>query len=148
MKAYRVIFLLAAICLVLGLSPSGYYGWLRRPPSARARRDGELKGRILANWVENGGTYGAPQIHAAFLAEGERMSRERVARLMRELGIGGMTCRLFKAGTTRKHANAGPALDSVRRDSSAAGPDQLWVADITQVRTWAGWLYLAVVLDA
>ena len=147
MKAYRATFPLAAMCRVLGLSPSGYYGWLRRPPSARARRDAELKGRILAKWIESGETYGAPRIHAALLAAGERVSRKRVARLMRELGIEGVTRRRFRIGTTKRDAGARAAPDLVRRDFSAGGPDQLWVADITQVRTWAGWLYLAVVLD-
>lgn len=147
MKAYRAIFPLAAMCRVLGLSPSGYYDWLRRPPSARARRDAKLKGGILAKWIESGETYGAPRIHAALLADGERVGRKRVARLMRELGIEGVTRRRFKTGTTKRDAGAGAAPDLVRRDFTAKGPDRLWVADITQVRTWAGWLYLAVVLD-
>ena len=136
------------MCRVLGLSPSGYYDWLRRPPSARARRDAELKGRILAKWIESGETYGCPRIHAALLAEGERVSRKRVARLMRELGIEGVTRRRFKTGTTRKDAKAKPAPDLVEPQLLGRGaPDQLWVADITYVPTWAGWLYLAVVLD-
>ena len=148
MKANRARFPLAAMCRVLGLSPSGYYGWLRRQPSARARRDAELKARILAIWIESGGIYGCPQIHAALLAEGERVGRKRVTRLMRELGIEGVTRRRFKTGTTKRDAKARPAPDLVKRDFSAKSPDQLWVADITQVPTWAGWLYLAVVLDA
>ena len=144
MKAYRAVFPLAVMCRVLGLSTSGYHDWLRRPPSARARRDAELKGGILAIWIESGSVYGCPRIHAALRARGER-----VARLMRELGIEGVTRRRFR-GTTKRDAKARPAPDLVRRDFSAEGPDQLWVADnnITYVRTWAGWLYLAVVLDA
>ena len=148
MKLNRATFPLAAMCRVLGLSPSGYYGWLRRPPSARARRDAELKSRIVAKWIESGETYGAPRIHAALLAEGERVGRKRVARLMRELDIEGVTRRRFKTGTTKRDARARPAPDLVNRDFSAERPDQLWVADITYVRTWTGWLYLAVVLDA
>ena len=148
MKAYRAIFPLAVMCRVLSLSLSGYYDWLHRGPSARARRDAELKGRIVAIWIESGGIYGCPRIHATLLAEGERVSRKRVARLMRELGIEGVTRRRFKTGTTKRDVSAKAAPDLVNRDFSAEGPDQLWVADITQVRTWAGWLYLAVVLDA
>ena len=148
MKAHRATFPLAAMCRVLGLSPSGYYGWLRRPPPARAWRDAELKGRIVAHWIESGETYGCPRIHAALLAEGERVSRKRVARLMRELGIVGVTRRRYKPGTTKRDPKAKPAPDLVNRDFSAAGPDRLWMADITQVRTGTGWLYLAVVLDA
>jgi putative transposase len=148
MRANRAGFPLAAMCRVLGLSPSGYYDWLHRPPSARERRDGELKGRVVAKWIESGETYGAPQIRAALLAEGERVSRKRVARLMRELGIEGVTRRRFRTGTTKRDAKARTAPDLVNRDFAAERPDQLWVADITHVRTWAGWLYLAVVLDA
>ena len=147
MKAHRAMFPLAAMCRVLGLSTSGYHDWLRRPPSARARRDAELKGRIMAAWIESGGIYGCPRIHAALRAGDERVGRKRVARLMRELGIEGVTRRRFRTGTTRRDAGAKAAPDLVNRDFSAEGPDELWVADITQVRTWSGWLYLAVVLD-
>ena len=139
MKLNRATFPLAAMCRVLGLSPSGYYGWLRRPPSARARRDAELKSRIVAKWIESGETYGAPRIHAALLAEGERVGRKRVTRLMSELDIEGVTRRRFKTGTTKRDARARPAPELVNRDFSAERPDQLWVADITYVRTWAGW---------
>ena len=95
---------------------------LRRQPSARARRDAELKDRILAKWIESGGIYGCPRIHAVLLAEGERVSRKRVARLMRELGIEGVTRRRFKTGTTKRDAKARPAPDLVNRDFSARGP--------------------------
>ena len=148
MKAHRAIFPLAAMCRVLGLSTSGYHDWLRRPPSVRARRDAELKGGILTKWIESGGIYGCPRIHAALLAGGERVSRKRVARLMVELGIEGVTRRRFKTGTTKRDVSARAAPDLVNRDFSAEGPDKLWVADITQVRAGVGWLYLAVVLDA
>ena len=148
MRANLAAFTLAAMCRVLGLSTSGYNDWLRRPPSARALRDAELKGGIEVIWRESDGTYGSPRIHAALRAEGERVSRKRVARLMRELGIEGVTRRRFRTGTTKKDPKARPAPDLVNRDFSADGPDRLWVADITYVPTWAGWLYLAVVLDA
>ena len=148
MKENRATFPLAAMCRVLSLSPSGYYDWLTRPPSDRARRDIELQGKILLIWGGSGETYGCPRIHAELHAAGERVSRKRVARLMRDLGIQGVTRRRFKTTTTRKDAKARPAPDLVNRNFSADGPDQLWVADITHVPTWAGWLYLAVVLDA
>ena len=148
MKENRATFPLAAMCRVLGLSPSGYYDWLTRPPSDRARRDIELQGKILLSWGGSGETYGCPRIQAELQAAGERVSRKRVARLMRDLGIQGVTRRRFKTATTRKDAKARPAPDLVNRNFSADGPDQLWVADITHVPTWAGWLYLAVVLDA
>ena len=148
MKAYRATFPLAAMCRVLGLSTSGYYDWLKRPPSARTRRDVELQGKILLIWGGSRETYGCPRIQAELQAAGERVSRKRVARLMRDLGIQGVTRRRFKTATTKKDAKARPAPDLVNRNFSADGPDQLWVADITQVSTWNGWLYLAVVLDA
>jgi len=148
MRANLAIFTLAAMCRVLGLSTSGYGDWLRRPPSARALRDAELKVRIEEIWRDSDETYGSPRIHAALQAEGERVGRKRVARLMKELGIEGVTRRRFRTGTTKRDAGAEPAPDLVNRDFSADGPDRLWVADITQVPTWTGWLYLAVVLDA
>ena len=148
MRAHRAVFPLAAMCRGLGLSTSGYHDWLRRPPSARARRDAELKGGILTKWIESGGIHSCPRIHAALRAGGERVGRKRVARLMRELGIEGVTRGRFRTGTTRRDPKAGEAPDLVNRDFSAEGPDELWVADITQVRAGAGWLYLAVVLDA
>ena len=147
MKAHRAEFPLAAMCRVLGLSPSGYYAWLRRPASARARRDDELQDKIQAIWTGSGETYGRPRIHAALRAEGERVGQKRVGRLMRAMGIEGATRRRFKTATTKRDTEARPAPDLVRRDFSASGPDRLWVADITYVPTWAGWLYLAVVLD-
>ena len=113
MKAYRAVFPLAAMCRVLGLSPSGYYGWLRRAPSARARRDAELQIRIMAIWGDSDETYGCPRIHAALLADGERVSRKRVARLMKELDIKGVTRRRFKTGTTKRDAKAKPAPDLI-----------------------------------
>ena len=147
MKAHRAEFPLAAMCRVLGLSPSGYHDWLKRPPSRRARRDEDLEERIGAIWTESGETYGRPRIHAALKAEGERVGQKRVGRLMGGLGIQGVTRRRWRTATTRGDAGARPAPDMVRRDFSASGPDELWVADITYVPTWAGWLYLAVVLD-
>ncbi len=93
MKEKQGTYPLAAMCRVLDLSTSGYYDWLGREPSAQALRDVELKKRILTKWVESGGTYGAPRIHVALQAEGERVARKRVARLMRELEIRGSAAR-------------------------------------------------------
>ena len=78
MKAYRATFPLRAMCRVLGLSTSGYYGWLKRPPSDRARRDIKLQGKILLIWGGSGETYGCPRIHAELQAGGERVSRIRI----------------------------------------------------------------------
>ena len=136
------------MCRVLGLSPSGYYAWLRRGPSARARRDGQLTERIKEIGSANREVYGRPRIHAELREEGERIGAKRVGRLMREAGIVGVSRRRSAKTTTREQRAARVAPDLVDRDFSAAGADQLWVADITYVATWTGFLYVAVVLDA
>ena len=138
---------MATMCRVLDVSESGYYAWRVRPPSARARRDGELLELILAIHAESRGTYGAPRVQAELRAKGVSVSRKRVARLMHHAGVRGVSRRRFVVTTVRDDASV-PAPDLVQRDFEAAGPNQLWVADITYVPTWAGFLYLAVVLDA
>jgi putative transposase len=135
------------MCELLGVSPSGYYGWLQRPPSARHIEDRGLTERILEAHRRSRGTYGAPRIHAELQAAGVRVGRKRVARLMRSAGIEGVH-RRKKHRTTRRNRNQAPAPDLVCRDFNAAGPDRLWVADITYIPTWSGFLYLAVVIDA
>lgn len=134
------------MCRVLGVSTSGYYAWRKREPSERAQKDADLLERIRAYHKESRGTYGAPRIHEDLIAEGIRVGRKRVARLMKKAGLVGVS-RRKKAWTTRKDAEARPAPDLVNRDFEADGPDRLWVADITYVPTWAGFLYLAVVID-
>ncbi len=92
-------------------------------------------------------TYGAPRIHAELAAEGTPVGRNRVARLMREAGLAGVS-RRKRPCTTQRREDARPAPDLVDRKFTAEAPDRLWVADITYLPTWAGFLYLAVVLDA
>jgi putative transposase len=135
------------MCELLGVSPSGYYGWLQRPVSQRELEDRELTERILEAHRRSRGTYGAPRIHAELRADGVRVGRKRVARLMRAAGIEGVH-RRRKHHTTRRDRNQAPAPDLVNRDFTAGGPDRLWVADITYIPTWSGFLYLAVVIDA
>ena len=147
MKANQARWPVRTICRVLGLSASGYYAWVRRKPSARERRDGQLRERITAIWRANREVYGRPRIHAELQAENERVGHKRVARLMKQAGIEGASRRRGPRTTTRGAATR-PAPDLVERNFTAAGADQLWVADITYVPTWAGFLYVAVVLDA
>jgi putative transposase len=138
----------ATMCRLLGVSTSGYYGWRARGPSARARADEDLLGRIVDIHAQSRGTYGAPRVKAELdLSHGIHCGQKRVARLMRRGGLQGVH-RRRRQGLTRRDPNAQPAGDLVRRDFSPEAPDRLWVADITQHRTWAGWLYLAVVIDA
>ncbi len=147
MKAHQAAFPIRASCRVLGLSPSGYYAWLKRPTSARARRDTELEQRIVEVWRENREVYGRPRIHEDLKAQGERVAAKRVARLMKKLGIVGAS-RRKGTFTTQRDRDARPAPDLVDRNFKADRPDHLWVADITYIPTSAGFLYLAVVLDA
>jgi putative transposase len=135
------------MCRVLGVSASGYYARLTRPPAARARVDAELSTRIRAIHQYSRGTYGAPRIHAELTAEGIHVGRKRVARLMKAAGLSGVSRRQWMVTTRRDH-HARPAPDLVERNFSAPAPDRLWVADITYIPTGAGFLYLAVVLDA
>jgi len=138
---------IATLCRVLGVSPSGYYAWSTRPPSARSKADQVLLVQIHAIHERSRGTYGAPRIHAELRECGVRCGRKRVARLMRQAGLAGVQRRRYRS-TTRQNPDAVAALDLVQRDFTASGPDQLWVADVTYVPTGEGWLYLATVLDA
>ena len=135
------------MCRVFGVSPSGFYAWSGRAPSARAIRDAELSARIRVFHARSKGAYGAPNIHADLHDEGTRVGRKRVARLMKADGLAGVSRRKWVT-TTVRDADATPAADLVERQFSADAPNRLWVADITYIPTWAGFLYLAVVLDA
>src|SRR5690349_21782858 len=136
------------MCRRLGVSTSGFYAHRSRPPSARSVADAALTSTIRAVHAGSRGTYGAPRVHAELVdAHGVRCGRNRVARLMRRAGLAGV-CRRRAARTTRRDEAAAPAPDLVQRAFAAAAPDTLWVADITYLPTWSGFLYLAVVLDA
>jgi putative transposase len=135
------------MCRVLGLSTSGYYAWLLRTPSARAVANDALLARMREIHVFSRESYGAPRMYAELRDEGVLVNRKRVARLMKQDGLVGVT-RRKKWRTTKRDPGARPAPDLVQRDFRATGPDQLWVADITYVPTASGFLYLAVVVDA
>ena len=147
MSAHQAAHAVTAMCRVLGVSPSGYYAWRQRPLSARAIRDVIVSAAIDAAHRGSRGTYGAPRIHAELAARGTPVGRKRVARLMRALGIQGLS-RRKSVVTTQRNETGRPAPDLVDRQFTVSGPDRLWVADITYVPTWTGFLYLAVVLDA
>ncbi len=147
MRANRASYLIATMCRLLGVSTSGYHAWLRRPPSARAATDASLLERIREIHATSRGTYGAPRIHAALAADGRRVGRKRVARLMRAARLAGAS-RRRGVRTTWRDSSARPAPDLAQRGFTADAPDRLWVANITYIPSWAGFLYLAVVLDA
>lgn len=140
------MFSIRAMCRVLEVSTSGYYAWRGRMISVRSRENEALRGKIRAIHDRSRHTYGSPRIHAELKDEGTRVGRKRVARLMRESGLVGVS-RRRRVRTTRRDPAARPAPDLVDRKFAASGPNQLWVADITYLPTLAGFLYLAVVLD-
>jgi putative transposase len=135
------------MCRVLEVSRSGYHAWASREPSARAIADRALGGRIAEIHVESGKTYGSPRVHAELLLDhGIRVGRKRIERLMRQAGLSGMI-RRRRGRTTVSVPGIRTAPDLVERDFNPTEPNRLWAADITYIRTWEGWLYLASVMD-
>ena len=134
------------MCRVLGVSSSGYYAWAKRAPSARATSDAALMERIGAVHAASHGTYSSPRVHAELVESGLSIGRKRVARLMKAAGLAGVSRRRFVTTTVRDGGRQAP--DLVQRSFTAGAPNVLWVADITYIPTWSGFLYLAVVLDA
>ena len=147
MRVHQATHPITTLCRVLGVSASGYYAWAVRPASARATADAALGAQIRAIHERSRGTYGERRIHAELADFGVHVSRKRVARLMRAMGLAGVS-RRKRSTTTTRDRDARPAPDLVDRDFTAPGPDHIWVADITYIPTWAGFLYLAVVLDS
>lgn len=147
MKANQAIHNVRMMSRLLRVSASGFYDWKDRAPSHRARRDIELTGCIHRIHLGSKGIYGAPMIHAELAQDHDiRVGCKRVARLMRRAGIKGIYPKSFVI-TTTPGVTAAPCNDLVARQFKARGPDQLWVADITFVPTWEGFVYLAIVLD-
>lgn len=144
--AERAHHTVSLMCRVLEVSRSGFHAWLRRWPSRRWVDDVRVSELIHRIHSESRGSYGAPRIHAELRARGVRVSRKRVERLMRRHGLSGLVKRR-RAKTTVRVPGVRPAPDLVRRDFRPTEPDRLWVADLTEVQTWEGKLYVAVVLD-
>jgi putative transposase len=137
---------LGVLCKTLGVSRPGYYAHARRGPSAHATRDVELGAKIANIHAGSRKRYGSPRVHDALREGGERVSRKRVARIMKEQDLRGKRRRRFRVTTQSDHPFpiAGNVL---ARDFSCMKPDQKWVGDITYVWTREGWLYLAVLVD-
>ena len=142
----EVAFPVAVLCRVLGVSPSGYYAWARRPASVRAHRDEELGARVRAAHAASKGRYGSPRVHAELCANGEKVGRKRVARLMKAANLAGRKRRKFRSTTDSNHAFP-IAPNVLERDFTATAPNEVWVTDITSIWTREGWLYLAAILD-
>ena len=148
MSAHQAMYPIRTMARVLKVSASGYYAWRSRPASARATADADLTRHIRTIHAGSHGTYGAPRVHAELKADGLSVGRKRIARLMRAAGIAGVSRRRSAPITTRQATDHHPASDLVRRNFMAERSNELWVADITFLPTLAGFLYLAVVLDA
>ena len=147
MSDHQASYPIVTMCKLLGVSSSGYYAWVKRRPSRRSETDAALITEIRAAHGASHGTYGAPRVHAELAAKGIRsIGRKRVARLMTQAGLAGVSRRRFVTTTVKDGGRQAP--DLVERNFTAEAPDWLWVADITYIPTWAGFLYLAVVLDA
>ena len=153
MDAHRDRFGVEPICAVLaehgvGIAPSTYYAARRRPPSARAVRDAELKAQIARVHADNYGVYGAAKVWDRLnRVEGVRVARCTVERLMGEMGIQGVR-RGAKVRTTSPDPGAERPDDLVKRDFAVPAPDRLWLADLTYVRTASGFVYVSFVIDA
>jgi putative transposase len=149
--AYRDRFGVEPICRILrqagvAIAPSTYWAARTRPPSARAVRDATLKQRIAAVHAANYGVYGVRKMHAALVRDGVQIGRDQTGRLMRALGLAGVR-RGRPVRTTRPDTAAERAADLVQRRFTADRPNRLWVCDLTYLRTWTGFAYLALVID-
>lgn len=142
----RVAFPVTKLCEVLSVSPAGFYIWRKRPPSPRALDNKSLEHEVRRVFDESHGRYGAPRVHAELAAGGRKVSLNRVARVMRELGLRARRKRRFVPTTDSRHAMP-VAANVLDRRFEAGAPNKVWVTDITYVWTREGWLYLAAILD-
>jgi transposase InsO family protein len=129
------------------IAPSTYYAAKTRPPSARAVRDEQLVPLIARCHSDNLGVYGARKVHATLNREGTRVARCTVERLMKTQGLRGIAREKIHTTTHSVGAQTERPADLVKREFAASAPNQLWVADLTYVRTHAGWAYAAFILD-
>jgi len=146
MAEHARLYPVGTMCRVLGVSVSGYYDWRGRGPSQHEREDGELAKEIHRIFHAHRGVYGSPRVHAELRELGMRCSRERTARLMREMELVAQPRRDKPVGTQRRKG-AQIAPNVLNREFSAPAPTTKWVSDTTCVWTAEGWLYLAVILD-
>ncbi|MGK7371232.1 MAG: IS3 family transposase [Candidatus Halalkalibacterium sp. M3_1C_030] len=146
MAEHKNIFPIVKMSEVFGVSRSGYYSWMSREPSDRAKENQRLLGLIKKIWLKSGKTYGSPRIHQQLLRQGEQLSRRRVARLMRKEGIQSQIRPKWVATTDSKHTL--PVAPNLLDQEFAAGRlGQVWVSDITYIPSNQGWLYLTTIMD-
>lgn len=145
MAAHRREFRLTTMCRVLRMHRSGFYAWMRTPKSRRAKDDERLLGKIRTFYQASDGAYGSPRVHRDLREDGERCGEHHVARLMRINGL--RAIRGYKKPRYRAGKPALVAPNRLEQNFSVAAPDRVWATDITYIRTFEGWLYLAVVVD-
>lgn len=145
-RAHSEDYSVTRLCQVLEVSPSGYYAWRDRPESMRARQSRELATKISLFHKASRGIYGSPRIHRDLTESGERVGKNRVARIMRQHGIQSRMARKFVITTDSKNTLQ-PAPDRLKRHFDVESTDKAWVSDTTFIPTRRGWLYLAVMID-
>ena len=145
-EAEKAYFPVSLMCRAAGVSAAGFYAWGRRTPGPRALGEVALAARVREIYGAHRGRYGAPRVHAQLLREGHRVSRKRVARLMRHRGLVGRRPRRYRTTTQSKHGDR-VAKNVLNRRFNADAPNKVWVGDITYLPTQEGWLYLAVLID-
>jgi putative transposase len=144
--AEKASFPIAVLCRLLGVSRQGYYAFAARPVSPRVADERALREKLRVLHEQSRGTYGSPRMHAALRAEGMRVSKRRVERSLRSLGLSARTRRRYRV-TTRANPSHPVAANTLARDFTASRPDERWVTDISYIWTDEGWCYLAVILD-
>jgi len=145
-KEHRPHHVLLILCQTLGVSVSGYYAWLDRPKSKTQSTNQRLLTKIRCFHQASYRRYGSPRIHKDLIASGEKVSRPRVARLMRTAGIQAKMAKRFVITTNSKNTKA-PAPDRLKREFRTSEANKAWVSDTTFIRTRQGWLYLATMMD-
>jgi len=147
MLVERSNFTVSRMGRLLGVSRSGFYAWLGRGPSQRAVRAERIEAKVAWFHGDSDEVSGSPRILADLREDGEVISRKTVAKTMRKLGLVGVCPKRWKTTTVINHADAYP-VDAAKRDWDKGELNRVWVGDITYLRTWEGWLYLATVIDA
>lgn len=144
--AEKASYPVTVLCRVLRLSTSGFYVWLNRPPSKRAKATAVLHAAIKVAFVDSRCTYGSPRVHAELVAQGWKVSKTRVEREMRKLGLLARRPKKFRVTTDSAHDKP-VAENALDRKFDASQPNQVWTTDVTYVWTQEGWLYLAIIID-
>jgi putative transposase len=144
--AEKALYPIDVLCAALEVSRSGYYAWKGRPPPARATADEQLGVEIAAIHRRSRGTYGSPRVHAELRAKNRRVSKKRVARVMREKKLAARRKRQFRRTTDSNH-DSPIAPNVLERNFEQEAPNKAWVTDVTYIFTAEGWLYLAVMVD-